>query len=217
MTKKDYIQIITLISSFCTIIGISITQILNGNNSYVVGTILIIVTIIAIIVSIFLLLKYNKTIKLLGGYFVRYSDRRIISQNFAKPTLRSILIFAGDLTWLETDLIVYRDLIRNANVEIKILTDTSNSTAITQGKTYGIQFRLYPNAIKAPLAISLFDTEDETECRALLVKKKTISHNERNNGTYNYWFKEYYGKYDYKVICGLKNYFNYLFENGNEL
>ncbi len=222
MKNKKIYASISLFGSICSILGIGIFTIFSNTNKEGESTssvgllVIILVIILGVLSSMYLWNKYKSMKTLQEGYEVESNLRGIKSQSFSKPTLRSIDIFAGDLSWLETDLTTYRDLIKR-NVTVRILTDNSNSTAIPTGKIHGIKFAKYPSDMTAPLKASLYDTEDETESRALVVQKKSIKPNKNGKENYDYWFKEYYGDSDSKIIKGMKNYFDDLFKRGTKL
>lgn len=215
--KKENIVIgVSIIGSFASISGISILSFFDKNQPifHIFFGVLLIIGLISIII---LTQKVKLLSKLLHGYEVKYEERSKISSSFALSTLRSVYIFGGDINrWLINDLAVYKELIDNRNVEIKILLDNPKSEAIKIGKECGMKFRFYPYKLKAPIKGCLFDTENESDCRALIVRKKPLPPSQSREKNYNYWFKEYYGQNDSMIINGLKSHFELLFSKGKE-
>jgi len=211
--------ILSSIGSFASITGLSLYSIFNSNNGYSLSSYLFTPLFIIGLISIIVLYrKLNELKRSLRGYKVKSGSRSKLSMTFARSTLRSIYIFGGDINnWLINDLPVYKELIENKSVSVKVLLDNPNSKSIEIGKTIGIEFRLYPYKMKAPVKGCLFDTEDEIESRALIVKKKSLNPNIEKGSNYNYWFKEYYGHDDAMVIRGLESYFELLFSKGLKL
>jgi hypothetical protein len=150
---------------------------------------------------------------LLKGCFVSRDDRSKLSQAFAQASLRSVRIFAGDLSWLEKDITTYSNLI-NRGVGIKILTDEPNASALQVGKIAGIKFRRYPFKMVAPIKASITDSEDEMECRALVVRR--CSPRDQGVVEYNYWMKTYHGSIEFPVIHALSLLFDLLYKEGEE-
>ena len=156
--------------------------------------------------------------ELAGGTVVSAAGRSATSKRFARATLRSLKIFAGDLSWLEEDLTVYRDLRTQRNVNIQILTDTPAATAIQAGKAHGIQFRAYPSGATAPLKASISDDDGEhSESRAFVVHRRTPRPGEPDHNGYGYWMKEYHGSKEYAVIKAMSELFDILFAQGEPL
>ncbi len=211
--------IISSIGSLASITGLSLYSVFNSNHEFSFSSYLFIALFIIGLISIIVLYrKLNELRRSLRGYKVKYHSRSELSMAFARSTLRSIYIFGGDINnWLINDLSVYKELIENKSVSVKVLLDNPNSKSIAIGKTIGIEFKLYPYKMKAPVKGCLFDTEDEIESRALIVKKKSLNPNIEKGGNYNYWFKEYYGYDDAMIIRGLKSHFELLFSKGLKL
>lgn len=218
LTEKVQITIST-ISSLVSITGLSLYSVFNNNQKFSFPPYLFIIFFIIGLISIIILYqKLNQLGRSLKGYKVKYNSRSELSMAFARSTLRSIYVFGGDINnWLINDLSVYKELIENKSVSVKVLLDNRNSKSIAIGKNVGIEFKLYPYKMKAPIKGCLFDTEDEIESRALIVKKKSLNPNTEKGNNYNYWFKEYYGHNDAMIIKGLKSHFELLFSKGLKL
>lgn len=156
--------------------------------------------------------------ELLFGRIIPKDIRSEISQGFTRPTIRSIRIFGGDIrNWFEEDISTYIAL-RNRDVEINVLTDNPTTTAINTGKAHGINFCLYPDISRTPpFRGSIFDAEDETECRALVVRRRAPRANHGKNNNYEYFMKSYHGPDDFQVIRSLSILFDELFLHGKKL
>lgn len=151
------------------------------------------------------------------GMVVSKEDRSSVSQAFTRSALRSVRIFAGDVrNWFEEDLAIYGGLCRRG-VRVQVLVDEATSPAMPTGKATGVEFRQYPRRMRAPLKASVFDTEDETECKALVVKKRAPRAGAQQSADYEYWMKSYYGPADAPVIRAMSTLFDELYSSGEPL
>ena len=208
--------IIVWIATFCSITGFTVwafvKEIILPHPDYI--------PYMALVVGIFGVISLgvilHQKLRELEGTVVSRQDRSTVSQSFAIPTLRSIDIFAGDLSWFLEDIEVYKNL-RNRGVRIRVLTDTPEAIAIQEGKKYGIEFKQYPNGMSAPIKASITDTDDETECRALVVRRRTPRRRVRQGESYEYWMKFYHGSKEYPIIKAMALLFEKLWEKGRPL
>jgi hypothetical protein len=221
MKLKRLVVPVSIVGSLCSATGISVISIFGfGTKQRTVPAWVLVAAMIALIVAIvsivLLRLRLSKEAALRYGRIIRGSRRSIESRKFAAGTLRTLRIFAGDLSWLVEDLGTYKDLV-GSGVDIRILTDTPDATALAPGKGIGVRFREYPGGAGAPLKASISDAEEESECRALIVKRRTFRPGARSEGKYCYWMKEYHGSVEYAAIKAMMLLFDTYYEQGTEL
>lgn len=71
--------------------------------------------------------------------------------------------------------------------------------------------------MSAPIKASITDTDDETECRALVVRRRTPRRRVRQGESYEYWMKFYHGSKEYPIIKAMALLFEKLWEKGRPL
>ena len=148
---------------------------------------------------------------------ITHPQRSAFSTEFASKTIRTLDIFAGDLTWLEKDLPVYQAL-TNRGVRCQFLTDKPNAPIIRKAKRIGLIFKEYPSGSEASIKASLSDVGVESDARALVVQKQGLGlHVGGRKRPYDYRMKIYSGSKEYSVIAALSSYFNELFRRGRGL
>ena len=204
---------ISLIGAISSITGISFMSLLKSEN--VDSRIILLSFVINISAVIYMGYILHIKMKIIFGYKITKSKRSIVSKNFASSTIRTIDIFGGDLSWLEKDLHLYSELIKN-NIRIRILTHESKLKIITVAKNLGIFIKKYPNNIIAPITASIFDGNDEYQSRALVIKKISLKANQKGDA-YRYRFKEYHGEFDGDFIRALQTLFNEFYDKGIKL
>jgi hypothetical protein len=150
------------------------------------------------------------------GTMVAHEDRGAASTAFASQTLRSISIFGGDISWLDSDLSTYKGLL-GRNVQIRVLTDTPGAPVIGKAKRLGVLFRQYPAGGPAPLKASITDADEEGEARALVVRRTIPATLSVSGAPYRYWMRVYRGPADYPVIRAMSLLFEDLFAKGKPL
>lgn len=213
---------ISVLGSLCSITGVTVLGILGAKMSASLPprfSIMIWFAVVLLFAFMFGTLalsnRLSKTISLYEGKIVSPKDRSTLSRQFATGTLRKLRIFAGDLSWLEDDLGVYREL-RSRGVQIQILTDKPSATAIAVGKAHGIEFHCYPQSLSAPLKASISDGDEEGESRALIVKRRT-PRPASNGHAYSYWMREYHGSIEFPVIKSMVLLFDHYWNIGTPL
>lgn len=148
---------------------------------------------------------------------ITHPQRSAFSIQFASKTIRTLDIFAGDLSWLERDLPIYQALTKRG-VRCQFLTDTPKASVIRKAKRLGMVFREYPSRSEARIKASLSDVNTESDARALVVQKRVLNlHSAGRKRPYDYRMKIYSGPKEYSVIAALSSYFNELFQRGKRL
>lgn len=221
MDKSKAVTAIAIAGSVCSITGISLLGIVGstpgGSPIPAFALVLLGAILVGSLFAVWILrASLVKEMELRDGRIVSASNRSQASRAFASGTLRTLRIFAGDLSWLEEDLSAYRDLV-SRRVTIQILTDTPAASAVPVGKALGIEFREYPGGIEAPLKASISDAEEESEARALVVKRRTFRPGSKRGGEYCYWMKEYHGSVEYAAIRAMMLLFDDKFTAGRPL
>jgi hypothetical protein len=221
MDKTKILTAITVIGSICSFVGVSLLGMIgaipDGSPIPPIALALIGLPLIAALIDVGVLRrKLMRALDQRDGRTVGATDRSQVSRSFTRGTLRTLRIFAGDLSWLEEDLSVYRALTKRG-VSIRILTDTPTASAIPVAKPLGIEFRQYPNGTEALLKASISDAEDEVESRALVVKRRTFRPGSNHDSEYCYRMKEYHGCTDSAVIKAMMLLFDEKFVAGKQI
>jgi hypothetical protein len=220
MTKTERTVLwVGVIGSICSITGISILTVLQKlyaperaafpgvarGGSWLIAVLLVGVLSISI-----LIFSIRKGLRRANGFVIPNNHQRSkFSQAFAAGTLRRLDIFAGDLSWLEEDFAPYLNL-RRRDVRIRILTDTPAASAIALAKSQGIEFRSYPRGMTAPIKASLADVDEESESRALVIKRRAPRNGQ---GSYAYWVKVYRGADEFAPIRAMSVLFEEFWTN----
>ncbi len=212
MNRLNFTTIIIWLAAFCSITGVTIWSIVSPLLQYP-NALPYVLLALGVFGLLWVGVMLQRRLRESRGIIVSRKARPSVSRNFAASTLRSIDIFAGDLSWLETDIEVYKTL-RDNGVAIRVLTDTPNAAAIAAGKAHGIQFRQYPGKMNPPIKASISDADEETECRALVVKRRTPRARPRQREPYRYWMKFYHGSPEYPVINAMATLFEELYSRG---
>ncbi len=221
MEKQKTLTVIAVIGSICSITGLSLLGLIeffsDKRSLPLWAFALVSATLVVCLIAVWTLRRrVLKEVELRNGRIVSAGERSRDSKGFASGTLRSLRIFGGDLSWIEEDLTVYRDLV-NRGVRIQILTDTPGSSAVPVAKGIDIEVREYPEKMEAPLKVSLSDAEEEGESRALIVKRRTFRPGAKRESKYCYWMKEYHGSVEYAAIKAMMLLFDKYFATGNKL
>jgi hypothetical protein len=217
------LTIVSLVGSLCSITGITTLLIVKSictrgpQPQWFRWLFWIVIPVLggALVVLSVLWSRLRATFRLWEGSVIGVDKRAELSRAFARGSLRSLRIFAGDLSWLEEDLTIYRDL-RKRGVQIRVLADAPSSTAVQAGKLHGIEFRQYPNAASAPLKATVSDADEEGESRALVFKRRT-PRPPSEMSEYGYWVKEYHGSMEYPVVRCMALLFDELWQGGTPL
>jgi hypothetical protein len=205
MTSNSPSRILALVASFCSISGITLLSAINylsiqgGAPVSLPGSPFlwrVVIPLAAVASLLWMSTALLSTIRALKGRELTPRNRAATSRGFASNTIRSLRVFAGDLSWFNDDLPTYRDL-RRRGVDIRVLTYDRDSAAVQAGKAHGIQFALNPQQRSSSLRASIADAEEENESRALVVRKRTSRSNISTAPGYNYWIKVYRGPHDY--------------------
>ncbi len=221
MDESRAVTAIAVAGSVCSITGISLLGIVGfySEQPLIPAPVVAVTGLIlaGLAVAVWMLRgRLVREMELREGRIITVHDRSSASRSFTGGTLRTLRVFAGDLSWLEEDLAAYRALIERG-VTIQILTDAPAARAIPVGKALGIQFREYPRGMEAPLKASVSDAEEESESRALVVKRRTHRPGTTGGGEYGYWMKEYHGSIEYAAIRSMMLLFDEFFAVGSPL
>jgi hypothetical protein len=153
---------------------------------------------------------------LAGVHYTDWEEKDRDIQAYKASAIRSLRVFAGDLSWIERDLESFAALTRSGK-SVQLLTTSTTLGCLDALRAARIQVANYPFPRAPELRGTIIDAENPQECRLIWVIKRARGTLEQTKNGYSYTLKALEGIEAHPIISSFATAFDYYFEYGTKL